>query len=175
MRTLPYAAAALALPLLVSGCGGTTSAQPAPTTPAPTTTAPTTGTSPAGAAHNLTLTPTVIHQLVVAGAAAKQVPASGFSGLGRTQRYYAYDPATHTWWAAGGMEAKNPDAGAAAVSLNDAGSYDVFHRTAGGHWVARESGGAGGPDQPLSKCDDWPPRSVLRLWHWSLKVCRAPA
>ncbi|HWU23376.1 MAG TPA: hypothetical protein VN088_17685, partial [Nocardioides sp.] len=103
------------------------------------------------------------------------VPASGFSGLGDTQRYYAYDPATRTWWAAGGLEAKNPDAGAAAVSLNDAGAYDVFHRTAGGHWVARESGGAGGPDQPLSTCHDWPPRSVLRLWHWSLKVCRAPA
>lgn len=174
MKSLHRPAAALAL-LLVAGCGGTRSAQPAPTVTAAPTTPPATGAGPVGPARNLPLTPAVIHQLVVAGAAAKQVAASGFSGLEPNRRYYAYDPASRTWWAAGAMVAKNPDAGGAAVSLNDAGAYDVFHRSAGGQWVARESGGAGGPDLPLRLCSDWPPRSVLRLWHWSLRVCRVPA
>ena len=169
LALVPIAATAL---VTLGACGGTPSA--ATTTAATTESTVATPTTPAGHVRNVPLTPRVIHQLVVAAAVVKRVPASGFSGLEPAQRYYAYDHVTRTWWAAGALQATNPDAGGAAVSLNDAGAYDVFHRTVGGRWVVRESGGAGGPDQPLSRCTDWPPLSVLRLWHWSLKVCRPP-
>ncbi|GAB3865240.1 hypothetical protein GCM10028801_35410 [Nocardioides maradonensis] len=166
MKTPALAAAALALPLLVSGCGGTTSADPAPTV------TPTVGTSPAGPAHNLPLTAAVIHQLLAVATRTHQQKPRSFSGFEHGSTFYAYDPATKTWWAAGALVAADPNGGA-AVSLNDEGAYDVLHRTAGGAWVDRLSGEAG-YDPPLAQCKQWPPLRVLRLWHWSQKVCAEP-
>ncbi|HJQ06251.1 MAG TPA: hypothetical protein VJ872_12440 [Nocardioides sp.] len=157
-----------------SACGSSPSAAPTPAATTASTTAPTTAptTGHVGTARNLPLTPAVRRQLLGAATRSHQAKPGSFSGFEHGSTYYAYDRATRTWWAAGALVAVDPT-GSAAVSLNDEGAYDVLHRTAGGTWVDRLSGEAGN-DRPLSRCEQWPPRDVLLLWHWSQKVCAQP-
>ena len=134
---------------------------------APPTTVPTsTSTS---SAQNLVVTDTVRSQLLQAGAKLNNLPASAYTGLRPGRTYYAYDPATATYWA-GAQLVPSSSSLAAQVSVQDDGAYDIFTSTTGGAWTASLDGlgGIGGTScTPI-------PASVLAVWHWSPGTCRPP-
>jgi len=131
----------------------------------------TTTTSTSSSAVNLPVTSEVRTQLIEAGAAVNGIPASDYTGLAPSQTYYAYDPATKTYWA-GASLIPSPSSQRAQVSVQDDGSYVLFHRSTSGAWKAADVGmsGIGG-----SKCATSVPASILKLWHWVGDTCRPPA
>jgi hypothetical protein len=111
-------------------------------------------------------------QLIKAGAAAlnSSLPASDYTGLVKGETYYAYDPATKTYWAGAALvpsKASQP----AGVSVQDDGSYLLFTRAASGKWKAQTVGLTLGTG---AKCAISVPASILALWHWAAGTCRAP-
>jgi len=167
-----------ALVLALGACsGGSSNAKSTSTTAAQTTTtARTTGstvrssstTSPTGV-QNLPVTDQLRAQLVAAGAALHGTKPSDYNGLRAGTTYYAYDPATKTYWAAGALDPKAPD-GQAAISNQDDGSYLLFTRTATGSWTATNVGQTG----PDSTCAKTPPAAVLAAWQWKPGACNPP-
>ncbi len=129
----------------------------------------TTSTTPP--ARNLAVTSAVRTQLIKAGAALNSLPASDYTGLAPGLTYYAYDPATKTYWAGASLVASRSSQ-QAEVSVQDDGSYVLFKRPASGTWKAADVGmtGIGG-----SKCKTSVPASVLKLWHWAAGACRPHA
>jgi hypothetical protein len=110
-------------------------------------------------------------QLVAAAAEVKDdVPVSGFRGLEPGQTYYAYDPATKTYWAGAALVPRQRST-AAEVSVQDNGSYDLFRRDTAGSWKAYEVGLAGVGGTP---CPVEPPRTVADLWGWPKGGCHPP-
>ncbi|TCO28100.1 hypothetical protein EV652_10682 [Kribbella steppae] len=110
----------------------------------------------------------VRNQLIAAAAKINgNVPVSEFKGLEPQGSHYAYDPATETYWAAASLLPRD-DSSAAAVSVQDNGSYNVFRRTLGGSWTAYDVGlaGVGGTGCPITL-----PPAVLQLWGWPSKTC----
>ncbi|MGO9335038.1 MAG: hypothetical protein ACLQCU_13505 [Acidimicrobiales bacterium] len=134
-----------------------------------TTSTTTTTTTPP--ARNLAVTSAVRTQLIKAGAALNSLPASDYTGLAPGLTYYAYDPATKTYWAGAALVASRSSQ-RAEVSVQDDGSYVLFKRPASGAWKAADVGmtGIGG-----SKCKTAVPASVLKLWHWAAGTCRPRA
>jgi hypothetical protein len=141
----------------------TTSQLNGTTVPLPTTTR--------AEAENLVVTSDVRSQLMQAGAALSGLPASAYTGLASGQTYYAYDPATATYWAGAGL-LPSPSSPRAQVSAQDDGSYLLFHRPAGGAWTAQDVGlaGIGG-----TRCPTSVPASVLAVWNWGAHSCRPAA
>ena len=83
------------------------------------------------AAVNEKVTAPVRNQLIAAAAKINgNVPVTQYVGLEPGRTYYAYDPATKTYWAGAGLVPRS-DSTAAAVSVQDNGSYNLFRRTAG--------------------------------------------
>jgi hypothetical protein len=125
--------------------------------------------SPSTSAENLVMTSGVETQLIAAAAKINgNVPVSEFKGLEPREVHYAYDPATGTYWAAASLLPRD-DSSAAAVAVQDNGSYNVFRRRVGGTWTAYDVGlaGVGGTQCPLTV-----PPTVLRLWGWPSNSCR---
>ena len=100
-----------------------------------------------------------------------QVPVSQYAGFGAQGRRYAYDPGTRTYWASGSLRPRTGSS-AAAVSVQDDGSYNLFRKPRGGAWTAFDVGlaGVGGTTCPVAV-----PASVLHLWRWPDATCRPPA
>src|ERR1035437_1957546 len=94
------------------------------------------------AAQSLVVTSEIKSQLLQAGAALNSLPASAFDGLMSGLTYYAYDPATATYWAGAKLVPSSSSLGA-QVSVQDNGSYVLFHRPAGKAWTAQDVGLAG--------------------------------
>lgn len=119
---------------------------------------------------NLPVTDAVRAELVTAGAAQEpnDVPASEFSGLDPGRTYYAYDQDHQTYWAAAGLEPISPRAKAAD---QDAGSYFIFHKAAGGPWSAYFDGYGLMTDQG---CPGGLPPAVQSLWQWTPGACGPP-
>lgn len=109
--------------------------------------------------------------LVVAGAAARGLAASDFTGLRPGETYYAYDANTKTYWA-GGELMPSSSSYQAQVSSQDDGAYTLFHRSANGTWVAVD-GGMAGPNSGTGAgaCRLVPPADVLAIWGWPAKSC----
>lgn len=150
----------------------TSSSSVSPATPPRPTSA--TGPSPRTtrpAAENLVVTSEVGSALLHAGAVHSRLPSSAYTGLVSGQTYYAYDPATATYWAGAGL-LPSPSSLRAQVSTQDDGSYLLFRRAAGTAWTAQDVGlaGIGG-----TKCPTSVPSSVLALWHWAARTCRPAA
>lgn len=157
-----YAAAALALGLVasVAGCGGSS----------PRAIAPASSPTSRGV-QDLAVTDAIRAQLVAAGAKAKGLTATDFTGLVKGFTYYAYDPATHTYWAGAALK-PSPSSMPAQVSTQDDGSYTLFHRSATGSWIAMDSALAG-PNGPADSkpCSVTPPAGVLTIWGWPANSC----
>jgi hypothetical protein len=157
----------------------TRSPKPTPTptttvsiTPVPTTTVTVTASSsPAAAASNLTASNSVRQQLVAAGAATHQLPASDFTGLVPGETYYAADNANSTYWAGAGLVPSSSSMDA-QVSVQDDGSYLIFKRSASGGWNGYNVGLAGIAG---STCQIKVPAAVLAVWHWKPHTCRPPS
>jgi hypothetical protein len=124
---------------------------------------------PFTSATNLAMTNGVRTHLIAAAAKINgNIPVSEFKGLEPQEIHYAYDPATETYWAAASLLPRD-DSSAAAVSVQDNGSYNAFRRRPGGSWAAYDVGlaGVGGTECPITL-----PPTVLRLWGWSSNSCR---
>jgi hypothetical protein len=121
--------------------------------------------------ENLPLTGNVRAQLVAAGARFNSLSPRDYNGLQPGKSYYAYDPATSSYWA-GAALAPKPSSLRAEVASQDDGAYLVFHRPAGGSWVVTAVGlaGVGG-----TTCGVTVPASVLAVWGWPAGTCRPPS
>jgi outer membrane murein-binding lipoprotein Lpp len=139
----------------------TTTSQPTSTTSSSAATTPAT-------AQNLPVTNDIRSQLVQAGAALNSLPASDYTGLAPGTTYYAYDPVTATYWAAGAL-APSPSSEQAQVSAQDDGSYLLFSRPAGAAWTAHNDGLTA---RPGSSCPVAVPASILALWNWPSGTCQ---
>jgi hypothetical protein len=130
-----------------------------------------TGARPA-TAINVPVTDEVRSELVSAGSALNNIPASEFSGLAPGLTYYGLDRSTGVYWAGARLVAapssdpSNPTQ--AQVSTQDEGSYYVFRQSPGGGWTAYASGNTG-QDTP---CPVTIPAAVLQMWGWPPASCR---
>jgi hypothetical protein len=158
----------------IAGCSSSPSAQVTTTTVAASSTPPSNTVSPttSSQAHNLAVSDQVRTQLVDAGAALNNIPASEYTGLASGFTYYAFDDATGTYWAGARLvpaPSANPaNPTQAQVASQDAGSYYLFRQPQGGAWVAYAAGNTG-PDTP---CPVTVPAEVLRVWGWPAGSCR---
>jgi hypothetical protein len=123
-----------------------------------------------GTPVNLPVTDDVRAQLVQAGAVLTRQPAGQYTGLQPGKTYYAYDPDNDTYWAAAALS--GPKTFQAAVMLQDANSYMIFHKQSqGGPWVAIGDGfgaiSSGEEPCPL-------PPKIHDLWQWPPGACYPP-
>jgi hypothetical protein len=169
------AAPTLALVLLVAGCGssGATKTVTVNKTTTVTTTVTTsssggTSTSTAGAAaQNLVVTATVRQSLLAAGAAMHHLPVSDYTGLRNGLTYYAYVPATNTYWAGAALIASTSSQ-QAQVGDQDDGAYLDFMRVGNGAWKVYP---AGIPGSTNYSCAVTVPAAVVALWGWTAGTC----
>lgn len=114
------------------------------------------------------MTAPVRNQLIAAAERINgHIPVSQYAGLKPGRTFYAYDPATRTYWAGAGLVPRDGSS-AAAVSVQDDGSYNLFRRPAGAGWTAYDVGLAGVEG---SRCPIEPPSAILRLWGWPSNSC----
>ena len=131
-----------------------------------------TSSSAASGAANVPITNQIRGQLVDAGAALNNIPASEYSGLRAGLTYYAFDKSTNTYWAGAQLvpapsnDPSNPTQ--AQVASQDDGSYYVFSQPQGGSWTAHAVGSSG----PNSPCPITVPAEVVAVWGWSAGSCR---
>jgi hypothetical protein len=115
------------------------------------------------------VTAAVRSQLVAAGAALNNLPASDYTGLRPGETYYAYDAATRTYWA-GAALSPSPSSTPAQVAAQDDGAYLLFEQPQGGSWKASDVGLAGTPEG--TACPVAVPAGILSLWGWNPGSCR---
>jgi len=122
-------------------------------------------------ATNVIVTEQARTQLLAAAAILNGLPVSDYTGLRPGQTYYAYDPATRTYWA-GASLVPSPSSLQAEVSTQDDGAYVLFEHPEPGSWIARDVGLAGVEG---ARCPVQVPASILQLWGWSPGSCRPPS
>ena len=131
-----------------------------------------TSTTTTGVTQNLALTPAVRKILLDAAAAYHQLPASDYVGLRPGAIYYAFDPATNSYYAAAGLNA-SPHSVQAQVGTQDDGAYNLFLRAASTKTWTVYDNGLGGVQG--TKCPLTIPRAVLKVWNWKAKSCFPPS
>ena len=157
-----------AAPAILAACSsGSSSSLPPATSRAGSTASTTTA-----AVKNLVIGAGVRSQLVAAGAALHKLPTTDYTGLIAGETYYAYDPATRTYWAGAGLVASKQLDPEAQVGDQDDGAYLVFDRPAGGSWRAYD---AGIPGDSHFTCSMTVPAAVLAVWHWTPGTCHPPS
>jgi hypothetical protein len=166
--------------LLMTGCSSSPSAQQSTTTSSSSASASTTmpgrGPGPATTSVsqtvNLPVTNQIRAQLIAAGAAVNNIPVSEYTGLAAGLTYYAFDPATNTYWAGArlvpGLSSDPSNPTRAQVASQDDGSYYLFSRPKGGGWTAVADGNVG----PNTPCPVTVPSAVVKVWGWPAGSCR---
>jgi hypothetical protein len=153
----------------------TVTASPEPTTTvtvtAPAVTASPSSTATVASATNLPIDSVIRRQLVAAGAASHNLPATDFIGLVPGETYYSSVGTPSTYWAGAGLvpRSSSMDAG---IAVQDDGSYLAFRRTSTGSWRAYNVGLAGIAG---STCPVKIPNAVLAVWRWKPNTCRPPS
>ena len=138
-----------------SGCGGSGSS------------APSGSSTTAATVRNLAVSDAVRAQLLAAGAALHRLPATDYTGLVHGETYYAYDPATKTYWAGAGLVASRRSM-RAQVGNQDDGAYLDFEKKPGGSWAAYD---AGIPGSSNYRCAVAIPAAVVSAWGWAAGTC----
>lgn len=129
-----------------------------PTIPAPSA-KPLAAVMNSSGVRNLVATTQVKAQLTAAFAAARKLPLREVAGTYAGSVYYAYDIATHTYWAAASFDPARGDPVGVLNSFQDAGSNGLFARAANGMWRFRGSGA------PLACAEEQElPVAIARLW-----------
>lgn len=150
-------AAALGTAVALSACG--TGVATSPTT-----------TGRPGVA-NLTLDASVRAGLVAAVAAQHGLTATDYVGLEPGTAYYAFDPATATYYAAAAVR-PSPSSMAAQVGSQDDGAYNLFTRRRGTSvWRVYDDGLGAAQD---ATCPLRLPAAVLAAWGWRPASCYPP-
>jgi hypothetical protein len=155
--------------LLLAACGSS-SPSASTTTSAAATSSSSTTTS--GVTQDLTITPSVRHSLLDAAAAYHHLPASDYVGLDAGTTYYAFDPSTERFYAAGGLD-PSPNSLQAQIGAQDDGAYNLFTRAAGASaWTVYDDGLGAARD---STCPIAIPAAVLAAWSWKANSCYPPS
>jgi hypothetical protein len=130
--------------------------------PAPGTSAAVTVSATAAAAsgvQNLGVSTAVRGELLTAFAASKSIPAADVAGSRPGSVYYAYDPATGTYWAMASYDPASTDSQAVLVGFQDGGESGLFKRVGSGAWQATQGG-----EPALCGEVQFFPRTVLEAW-----------
>lgn len=125
-------------------------------------------TFPSGKIKNLSVSGAIRAELLQAGATLDGLPTKAFTGLVPGETYYAYDPATATYWA-GAALVPSKNSLRAQISVQDDGSYLIFSRHVGSTWKAKDVGLTGIAG---TKCPVIVPAPVLAVWNWARGTCR---
>lgn len=129
---------------------------------------PSAATASSGGIRNLAVSTAVRSELLAAFAAAKDIPASDVAGSVPNSIYYAYDPATGTYWASASYEPLATDSLTVRVGFQDGGSDGLFKKSGNGPWQVTLGG------EPLICADlRFFPQAVLKAW--SLPTSATPA
>jgi hypothetical protein len=145
----------------------TASAEAAPS-PAASASAATSSATPgsSGAVKNLIVSPVVRSELLVAYAAFRKIPTSDMRGLPDSV-YYAYQPATGTYWAKATYEPTSGDSLTVQVGFQDGGSDAFYKKTGSGPWEVT----IGGEPEVCEELRFFP-RQVLAAW--ALPISETP-
>jgi hypothetical protein len=109
--------------------------------------------------QNLPVSDTVKNQLTAAFVAFHGFKATDVIGTAPTSVYYAYDPATGTYWAMSGFVPSEEASYQVHVSMQDAGAFGWFSQKSGGNWKAHD-----GSFPPWCHADQFFPSGVLAVW-----------
>jgi outer membrane murein-binding lipoprotein Lpp len=132
----PAAGPSTAVPRLAASPVATPSARSSAIASSGTATTPAAPSAP----RNLTLTPAVKAQLVAAFVAAKKINADEVTGETPGSGYYAYLPATRTYWALAGFTLSSKASYQTQVDTQDGGGHFLFSRRAGEPWTGSATG-----------------------------------
>ncbi len=145
------------------GAAGALGACGAPAASPPTTSRP--------SVRVLTLTASVREGLLDAVAAQHGLVPGDYVGLAPRTAYYAYDPATATYYAAAQVR-PSPASIAAQVGSQDDGAYNLFtRRRSGSVWRVYDDGLGAAQD---AICPLHLPAAVLAAWGWRPGGCYPP-
>jgi hypothetical protein len=122
-------------------------------------------------ARDLVVTAAVRVSIFDALAKSHQLPTKDYVSLIPKMTYYAFDPATMTYYAAAGLVA-SPHSLKAQVGTQDDGGYQLLtHRRGVAAWKVYNDG-LGGAEGSI--CPITIPSSVLAAWNWKPKSCAPP-
>lgn len=173
VRVVPGMTAVLisVVAVAVAGCGpfsssssvaATASSQPTSSAvSAPTAASATTpsATASSGAVQNLVATAAVKSELLAVFAASHNIPVSDVLGTAPGSVYYAYDPATQTYYAKATYEPKTSDPLSVTVGFQDGGQGGYFKKSGSAPWQVESMG------QPaVCTALRFFPSAVLAVW-----------
>jgi len=143
--TLPATSAATSPPAgtPASASAGTPSATPAT----------------AGGVRHLAISTAVRGELTAAFVAHKGISPSDVAGIYPGSVYYAYDPATNTYWAVAQFESSSTAPVGVLVSFQDGGNFGLFRRVGEARWQVRVK-----ISPPACTEPQFFPRAVLMAW-----------
>lgn len=121
-------------------------------------TAPTTPTSGPGI-QNLPVSNTVKNQLTAAYVAFRNFKATDVIGTAPNSVYYAFDPASGTYWAMSEFVASQEASQQVHVDMQDAGAFGWFSQKSGANWKVRI-----GSFPTWCHADQFFPGGVLAAW-----------
>ena len=139
---------------------------PSPATSAPAATASAAPGS-SGEVKNLVVTPAVRSELLAVYAAFRKIPAADAKGLPGSV-YYAYVPATGTYWAKATWEPTSGDSQTVVVGFQDGGSDGFYKKAGNGPWQVI----LGGEPEICEELKFFP---LPVLAAWSLPTSATPA
>lgn len=142
-------------PTTASGSGATSSIASSSSTS--TTVSSSSSTNPG--VQNLPVSNTVKNQLASAYVAFHKYKATDVIGTAPDSVYYAYDPASGTYWAMSGFVPSEEASYQVHVSMQDAGAFGWFSQKSGGNWHAHN-----GSFPPWCHADQFFPSGVLAVW-----------
>ena len=169
VHAVPGATAVLValIAIAVTGCNGNSSSSSAATAVSqPDSRAAASPASPSATAasasaevQNLAASGAVKSELLTAWAAAKGIPVSAVAGSPPGSIYYAYVPATGTYWALADYEPASSDSLNVQVGFQDGGSGGLFKKSGNGPWQVTFEGAP-------TICDQlrFFPQAVLIAW-----------
>jgi hypothetical protein len=137
------------------------SAPSAPSTAAAAPAATPSATSSSGGVQNLIATAAVKSELLTTFAATSKIPASDVAGSVPGSVYYAYDPATQTYWAKAFFTPTSTAPVSVTVDLQEA-QGGLFEKSGNGPWQLKFFVVQG----QRALCEDWQffPQAVLAAW-----------
>jgi hypothetical protein len=116
--------------------------------------------------QNLVVTASVLSELQAAYVAYMNFPPSDIAGTAPNGVYYAYDPATGTYWAMATFMPSTTASENTIVDMQDGGNTGMFTRTSEGAWqVVRE----GVP--PGCGILQFYPTTVITAWALPTPIC----
>jgi hypothetical protein len=119
------------------------------------------GSAPAGpgGVDDLAVSRQVRNELTVTYVDSRGIPLSDVAGARPGSVYYAFDPATDTYWAQADFAPSRTASAEVLVSFQDGASIGLFTRTGNGSWQVRL---AGAP--PVCAEARFFPQAVLMAW-----------